>query len=100
VNAVDTALHDIRDQISGDPVLRSHNEPYGPSLLDRVNIAVNGLTTTSAPTATHRGSMATAPQQATGVLARLRKAMTDLAAIENQMNILGAPWTPGRIPTL
>lgn len=100
VNAIDAALHDIKDQISGDPVLRSHNEPFPPSLLDRVNIAVNGLTTTSAPTATHRQSMAAATQQARDVLERLRKAMADLAAVENQMNVLGAPWTPGRIPSL
>ncbi|HEX7421521.1 MAG TPA: glycosyl hydrolase [Thermoanaerobaculia bacterium] len=100
VNAVDAALHDINDQISGDPVLRSHNEPFPPSLLDRVNIAVNGFTTTSAPTATHRQSLALAQQQAQDVLSRLRKVMTDLAAVENQMNVLGAPWTPGRIPEL
>ena len=101
VNAVDTELHDINDQINGDPVLRSHNEPFPPSLLDRVNIAVNGFTTTSAPTATHRESLATAQQQAVDVLARLRKVIgVDLANIEKQLNALGAPWTPGRVPPL
>jgi len=101
VNAVDTALRDINDQINGDAVLRSHNEPFPASLLDRVNTAVNGLTTTSAPTATHRESLAIAQQQATQILDRLRKVIgVDLANIENQMNVLGAPWTPGRIPEL
>jgi len=101
VNAVDTALRDINDQINGDPVLHSHNEPFPPSLLDRVNTAVNGLTTTSAPTATHRQSLAIAQQQATQILDRLRNVIgVDLANIEKQMNLLGAPWTPGRIPEL
>ncbi len=101
VNAVDTALRDINDQINGDPVLHSHNEPFPPSLLDRVNTAVNGLATTSAPTATHRQSLAIAQQQATQILDRLRNVIgVDLANIEKQMNLLGAPWTPGRIPEL
>ena len=101
VNTVDTALRDINDQINGDPVLHSHNEPFPPSLLDRVNTAVNGLATTSAPTATHRQSLAIAQQQATQILDRLRNVIgVDLANIEKQMNLLGAPWTPGRIPEL
>lgn len=101
VNAVDTALHDLSDQIGGDPVLRSHNEPAPPSLLDRVNTAVGSLTTTSAPTATQQQSLDFAEQLTKTVLDRLHKVIgTDLAAIEQQLNTLGAPWTPGRIPTL
>jgi hypothetical protein len=66
-----------------------------------VNTAVNGLTTTSAPTATHREALRLAQQQAGTVLERLRKLIeVDLANVEKQMNALGAPWTPGRIPRL
>lgn len=101
VNAVDTALHDVSDQLSGDPILRRHNEPFPPSLLDRVNTAVNGLTTTSPPTATHRQELALAQEQLGPLLDRLHKLIeVDLAAIEKQLNLLGAPWTPGRIPPL
>jgi photosystem II stability/assembly factor-like uncharacterized protein len=101
VNSIDTALRDIDDQINGDPILRRANEPSGPSLLDRVNTAVNGLTTTSAPTATHREALTSAQQQASTLLERLRKLVeVDLANVEKQMNALGAPWTPGRIPQL
>jgi len=98
VNAVDAELRNLSDIIKGDPVLRKHNEPYPPSLLDRITVAVNGFTTTSAPTSTHRESLAVAQTQMTQVLSRLQKAMTDLQAIENRLNELGAPWTPGRIP--
>jgi len=99
VNSIDTALRDIDDQIHGDPILRRANEPNPPSLLDRVNTAVNGLTTTSAPTATHREALTFAQQQTGPILERLHKLIeVDLANVEKQMNALGAPWTPGRIP--
>ena len=99
VNSIDTALRDINDQLNGDPILRRANEPFAPSLLDRVNTAVNGLTTTAPPTATHREALAIAQQQTTPLLDRLHKVIeVDLADVEKQMNARGAPWTPGRIP--
>jgi photosystem II stability/assembly factor-like uncharacterized protein len=101
VNAIDAALHDIDDQINGDPILRRANEPNLPSLLDRVRTAVTGLTTTSPPTATHREALTLARQQTGPLLERLHKLIdVDLANVEKQMNALGAPWTPGRIPQL
>jgi photosystem II stability/assembly factor-like uncharacterized protein len=99
VNSIDTALRDINDQLNGDPILRRANEPAPPSLLDRVNTAVNGLTTTSPPTATHREALTIAQEQTGPLLDRLHKLIeVDLASVEKQMNALGAPWTPGRIP--
>ena len=99
VNAVDKELRDIDDAINGDPVLRSHNEPVPLALVDRISIAVNGFTTTSAPTQTHQQSLAIAEQEYGPLRDRLRKAIeVDLAAIDKQLNALGAPWTPGRIP--
>jgi hypothetical protein len=101
VNTIDAALHDVDDQLNGDPILRWANEPSPPSLLDRVNTAVNGLTTTAPPTATHRESLTIAQQQAGPLLDRLHQLIeVDLANVEKQMNALGAPWTPGRIPQL
>ncbi len=99
VNTIDLSLRDINDQLNGDPILRRANEPFAPSLLDRVNTAVNGLTTTAPPTATHREELAFAQQQTAPLLDRLRKLIeVDLADVEKQMNARGAPWTPGRIP--
>ena len=70
VNSIDAALRDINDQLNGDPILRRANEPSQPSLLDRVNTAVNGLTTTMPPTATHRESLTIAQQQVGPLLDR------------------------------
>ena len=101
INAVDTALRDVNDEIHGDPILRGHNEPAPPSLLDRVNTAVNVMTTTSAPTSTQHEALALATQEATQMLSRLRTLVeTDLASIDKQLNASGAPWTPGRVPQL
>jgi len=101
VNAVDKTLHDIDDELNGDPVLRGHQEPSQPALVERITTAVNGFTTTSAPTATHQESLAIAEKQFAPLLERLRRTIeVDLAAIEKQMNERGAPWTPGRIPTI
>ncbi|HEV2720273.1 MAG TPA: glycosyl hydrolase, partial [Thermoanaerobaculia bacterium] len=92
VNAIDTALRDVNDQLNGDPILRRSNEPSMPSLLDRINTAVNGLTTTQPPTATHREALAFVQEQAGPLLDRLHKLIdVDLAAVEKQMNALGAP---------
>ena len=99
VNAIDKTLRDIDDEINGDPILKSRNEPYPPALVDRIANAVNGLTTTSAPTATHTESLAVAEKQFVPLLARLRQAVeVDLAAVDKELNAAGAPWTPGRIP--
>src|SRR5258707_3268745 len=93
VNVVDAALHDINDQLNGDPILRRHNEPSPPSLLDRVNTAVTGLTTTAPPTATQREALALAQQQTAPLLERLHQLIeVDLAGGEKQLNALGAPW--------
>ncbi len=101
VNAVDIGLRDVNDEIHGDPILREHNEPAPASLMERVNNAVGVLGTTSAPTATQQQSLDLATQEATQMLARLHQLIdTDLASIDKQLNAAGAPWTPGRIPTL
>lgn len=99
VNAVDKTLRDIDDEINGDPVLKSRNEPHGPALTDHITNAVNGFTTTSAPTATHTESLAFAEKQFVPLLGRLRQTIeVELAAIDKDLNEAGAPWTPGRIP--
>src|SRR6185503_7568872 len=101
VNAVDQTLRDIDEELSGDRALGAEQEPTPPALLDRVTNAINGFTTTSAPTATHQESLAIAEKQFAPLLEKLRRAIeVDLAAIEKQMNERGAPWTPGRIPAI
>ncbi|HEX8251944.1 MAG TPA: glycosyl hydrolase [Thermoanaerobaculia bacterium] len=100
LNAVDRTLRDIDEALNGDVTFRARVEAQPPTLFDRITVAINGLTTTQAPTQTHRQSLQLAEQQFVPLLARLRQAVeVDLAAIERELNAAGAPWTPGRIPT-
>ena len=46
----------------------------------------------------YRESLAIAEQQFGDWLPRLRTLADDLAALESEMQELGAPWTPGRVP--
>ena len=99
VNAVDNTLRDISEVLGGDTVRQQRSEPAPPSLLDRVGNAVNGMTTTQPPTQTHRQSLTLAEQEFAPLAARLRQLIEgDLAAIEKQLDAMGAPWTPGRLP--
>ena len=45
-----------------------------------------------------RDSYAVAAQEFSVALAALRTLAADLAALENALELKGAPWTPGRIP--
>jgi photosystem II stability/assembly factor-like uncharacterized protein len=99
IAALDKELRDIAEAIDGDAILQQRSEPSPPSLLDRMTNAIAGLGTTSPPTQTHRQSLALAEKELAPIKQRLRKAVEeDLAAIEKQLDALGAPWTPGRLP--
>ncbi len=99
VSAVETALRDMSEAIGGDTVRRQRSEPSPPSLMTRVDNAVAGLSSTQPPTQTYRQSLALAEQQFAPLATRLREVIqVELAAIGKQLNAMGAPWTPGRLP--
>jgi len=98
--ALDRKLTDLREQLTGDPTLRRHEEPVPPSIVDDVQNAVSGQWfQTHGPTATHRKSYENAATRFAPVLYQLRTLVdTDLVALEKQADVAGAPWTPGRVP--
>ena len=99
--ALDLRLQDIEVKLTGDPVLAARNEPTPPAILDRVQNVVGGhWTTSAAATRTFQDDYAAAAAEFAPVLADLRQAIgVDLKALEDQLESLGAPWTPGRLPT-
>ncbi len=99
--ALDLRLQDIEVKLTGDPVLASRNEPTPPAILDRVqNIVFGHWTTSASATRTFQDDYAAAAAEFAPVLADLRQAIgVDLKALEDQLETLGAPWTPGRLPT-
>jgi len=98
--SIESRLRDLRDQLEGDEVVASRNEPTPPSIVGRVGRIVEGSwVTSSAPTATQQDSYAAAAQAFAEVLPRLTSLLEeDLVDLERRMEAAGAPWTPGRLP--
>ena len=100
VDKLEAGLGEITRALRGDRSISSRNEPTPPSILDRVNgIVDDQWQSTGAPTQTQMDAYSIAGDEFTPVLARLHSLVdTDLKNIETNMESLGAPWTPGRIP--
>ena len=93
-------IDDLDSTLNGDTTIGSRNEPVPPGIVDRVQRVVFGSwTSTAEPTATHRRNFEIAASELATFLPKLRQAAADLAALEKRAEELGAPWTPGRIPT-
>jgi photosystem II stability/assembly factor-like uncharacterized protein len=100
VARIEGRVRDLQVALDGDTVLRRHNEPTPPSIVERVQGVVSGdWTTTSAPTVTHVRSYETASDLFAPVLEKLRTLVeVDMKALADRLEGVGAPWTPGRVP--
>jgi hypothetical protein len=101
IDAVEDQLRDLRIILEGDRTVAERNEPTSPSIRGRVGRVLYGLRrTTGAPTATQRENLAVASQRFGPLLDELTDLVTvALTGLENDLERLGAPHTPGRIPT-
>lgn len=83
-----------------DDVLSKRNEPTYPSISARVGEVVYGMwSSTSAPTNSYKQNYQIAADEFKPVLGTLKRLVEiDLKNIENELNKLNAPWTPGRLP--
>jgi photosystem II stability/assembly factor-like uncharacterized protein len=99
--ALELRLQDIEEKLTGDPVLASRNEPTPPAIVDRVQGIIFGhWASSSEATRTFQDDYAIAAAEFAPVLADLRQAIgVDLKSLEDQLETLGAPWTPGRLPS-
>jgi hypothetical protein len=99
--ALDLRLQDIAVKLVGDPVIAGHNEPTPPAIVDRVQTVVSAhWSTTAQATRTYEADYNIAAAEFAPVLADLRQAIgVDLKSLEDQLETLGAPWTPGRLPS-
>ncbi len=98
--SVQNRLKDIQESLSGDAVLQKYNEPYAPSIEERVERIVSGQwVSTSPPTATNHDAYRFAGEAFGKALADLQTLLErDLRGIEDRLEAAGAPWTPGRVP--
>lgn len=99
--ALELTLDELGEALWSDRVVARRSEPTSPAIVGRVQTIVGGQwTTTSPPTGTNQRNYAIAVEAFVPWLAKLRTAIDDdLAAIEQEAEAAGAPWTPGRVPT-
>ncbi len=98
---LDLHLQAIQVKLTGDPVLAANQEPTPPAIVDRVqNVVGAHWSVSSAATRTWQEDYNIAAAEFAPVLEDIRKTLgVDLKGLEDQLENLGAPWTPGRLPT-
>ena len=90
----------IQRVMTGDRSLAKRNENQTPPVTDRLQYIIDGTwETTSDPTQTQLDAYKIAAEQFAPALTQLRNLIeTDLRTVEDQLEKLDAPWTPGRLP--
>ncbi|HEY2015832.1 MAG TPA: glycosyl hydrolase, partial [Bryobacteraceae bacterium] len=93
-------LIDINTALSGDRIMRSHNEGVPASINDHLQGAASPIRgTTGRPTKTAMEQYQIASDELAAEIPKLRKLIeTDIKALEKQLDAAGAPPTPGRLP--
>jgi photosystem II stability/assembly factor-like uncharacterized protein len=98
---IERELRALEVVLDGDAAVARRQDPTPPALVDRSSYIVYvHWSSTSAPTTTSRRQYELASGELSGVVAKLRQLVDgDLAALEAKLDGVGAPWTPGRVPT-
>ncbi len=93
-------LADLRTTLNGDRTVGRRQEPQHPGISGRIGTVIGGMAdVTSGPTETFRQQYRYARKAYTEVQADLKQLVGgDLAKLEAELEKLGAPWTPGRLP--
>lgn len=106
--AAATAVRDLIERnrlilraLRGDRVLAERNENVPVSIAQRVGYAASATEDALAkPTGTQRQAFEDAGKELADEIAKLRGILEkDLPPLEKKLTELGAPWTPGRLPT-
>lgn len=94
--AIDGRARDIRQELSGDPVARQLDMDQPMSVSSRIGaINYQQFNTTSAPTETHRRSLAIAKRQLAPIQEDVQSLLKEeVAALITRLKAVGAPYTP------
>lgn len=99
VRTLEGRLADILLSLNGDTTIASRNEPAPWSVARRASAIYQGLMETRSDVpGLYETSYAIAAEEFETVLGELRSLSDDLASLENRLEELGMPWTPGRLP--
>ena len=93
-------LEKLNEAINGDKSLSKRNENQPPSIYDRLIYIIWGIwATSSEQTKTQIDAYNIAGDEFEKVLTSLRNiAEKDIIELNKELDNLGSPWTPGRIP--
>ncbi|HMB37710.1 MAG TPA: hypothetical protein VKO85_01410, partial [Wenzhouxiangellaceae bacterium] len=97
LHAISQRLYAIEEQLQGKQSLSELNEPQGPTIGQRLFVAMIGTgRSTYGPTPTHERSLEIAEQQFADVRSELNRLVEQrIPALEDSLFEAGAPWTPG-----
>jgi hypothetical protein len=92
-------MQDLQVRLNGDSTVSNRAEPVPLSLTGRINtIASGSWDSQSAVTGNYRDSYNIAAEQFPPILAELKAISADLVSLEAELEAVGAPWTPARLP--
>jgi hypothetical protein len=92
-------LNAIGIQLNGDQSRARREFETAPSVTGRIGDVEGGVwNSTSAITETHKNDYAIASKGLTAIIAAMRKLDTAITALEKELDINKAPYTPGRWP--
>jgi len=102
INAIENQLDEILWKFNGQKAKASSEEnwPAPPSINDRLgSIIWTHYSSTSAITQTQRDGFEILKEEFPPILEELKEIYNDkLPVVENELDAMGAPYTPGRIP--
>ena len=99
-DSIEQKNREILRVLHGDVEMQKRSEPVPSSINDRVDAIMEGERFALAkPTQTHIDDYNIAAAEFADELGKLRTLVeVDLAKLEKDMEVAGAPWTPGRVP--
>jgi photosystem II stability/assembly factor-like uncharacterized protein len=99
ISAIVIDLREIDEHINGDRLLVMDEGQPRMSLKGRTDLIVSSLwVTTSAPTGTYQRAYEEAHDGFSVVLTSLARLDARIRALEDELEMAGAPYTPGRLP--
>jgi photosystem II stability/assembly factor-like uncharacterized protein len=98
-DGIEQRNREILRALRGDVEIARRSEAVPSSINDRVNSIMDGERFSLAkPTQSHIDSYNIAAGEFAEQLGKLRTLADDLGKLEKDMEVAGAPWTPGRVP--
>jgi hypothetical protein len=100
IKGLEKKVADLQLRMSGDRLLRRLDKDSEPGITTRINRIIGEQSrSSSAPTQTQRDAYAIAEEEFRPVYEALKKILAeDVKKIEERLDAVGAPYTPGRLP--